>query len=68
MRVFMRHVDNSDSVFFTECEFDQIEAVLAELKRGGGVYCKGDHEMSLSYQFVLDEDDAYAEIIVGDTP
>lgn len=65
MNVYLRDVNEATGFLFTECDFDQITDVIAELKRGSGVYCNGSHVTDLSYQFVLDEESAYAEIIVG---
>ena len=65
MNVYLRYAEEANGYLFTECAFDEIEQVMAEIKRGGGVYCDGGMCQDLSYQFVLDEGGAYAEIIVG---
>lgn len=65
MKVFVRHIDNAEGVFFTECEFDQLDDVIALVRRSGGFLCDGEHEEFHSYQLVCDEGVAYAEIIIG---
>jgi len=65
MKVYMRRSDHAEGVPFCECQFNGIEKVLDVLKRGGGVYTLGDVVSDLSYQYVLDDAEAYAEIIVG---
>lgn len=65
MNVYLRDVDKSTGHLFCECAVDEIADVIAELKRGGGVYCNGSYITELSYQFVLGDNSAFAEIIVG---
>jgi len=65
MNVYLRDTNEATGFLFTECDFDQITDVIAELQRGGGVNCNGSYITDLSYQFVLDDNSAFAEIIVG---
>jgi len=65
MNVYLRHEDQSTGQLFTECEFNEIHAVMSELKLGGGVYFDGSLWEDMSYQFVLGEGGAYVEIIIG---
>jgi hypothetical protein len=66
MQIYLRHVDDLTAAPFTECAHDELDSVIALIQRSGGVYAHGDLCPFNSYQLVLDEGSAYAEIIVGE--
>lgn len=64
MQVKLRHIDESKAVPFTECRHDELNDVIALIKSSGGVYVD-DTLPFHSYQLVMDENEAWAEIIIG---
>lgn len=65
MKVKIRHIDDGNAIDFTECRYDELDGVIDFIKKSGGVYCKGNTEPFYSYQLCLDDNEAYAEIIIG---
>lgn len=66
MEVRLRYVHEAEGKYFTDCSHDELEDVIAFVKRAGGVYCGGGEQEFHSFQLCLDETGAYAEIIIGD--
>lgn len=67
MRIKIRHVEQATGgVDFTEIHFSELDKVIEMINRSGGVYYEGGTEPFHSYQLVLDETGAYAEIIIGE--
>ena len=66
MKVKVRHIGQSDSKFFESCQFNELDGLIAFIRANDGFYFDGEICKFHSYQLVLDEDEAYAEIILGD--
>lgn len=65
MQIKLRHVEQSESKAFDEGPIGYVESLIGFIERSGGVYYEGSHQPFNSYQLVLDESGAYAEIIIG---
>lgn len=66
MQVKVRHIENAEGVHFHDAEsHEELESLVAFINRVGGFYDGERHAQVDSYQFVLDGNEAYAEIIIG---
>ena len=65
MKVKIRHIDKSKAIPFTECRHDEIDSVIDVINNAGGVYCEGEIMPFNSYQIILNDTEAFVEIIVG---
>ena len=66
MQVFVRHEEDTSSTLICDCEYDEIELVVGNFVRGGGIYVPHRNRIytNLSYQYVLDRGNAYCDIIL----
>ena len=65
MQVLIRHENETEGRHFEACEPREVEELVAFLKRSGGVLHEGEWYTDLSYQFVLTNTAAFAEIILA---
>jgi hypothetical protein len=66
MKVKIRHVDNGgDAIYFCDIPFGERENLIREIKQSGGVYCEGQVEQFHSYQYVLENDEMFLEVLIG---
>lgn len=67
MKVKIRSIESLKAVDFCEIPWGtDPEALLGHLKSWGGVLVDGSPEETMYYQVVLDADEAYLEIVVGE--
>lgn len=67
MKVKLRHIDEAESLDFTEVHFTELPALIDFIERAGGVYMDGATQPFHSYQLAV-EGEAYAEILIGKEP
>jgi hypothetical protein len=65
MNVRVRHLEEAESVFFTEIEFDQLDQLIVFVKNSGGFLFEGNLYEFGSYQLVIDGGESYAELLLG---
>ena len=67
MIVRVRNINDGDSVYLIDCGYPELESMVNWIRSMGGFYHVPSGEMLPfhSYQLVLDDEHAYAEIIVG---
>lgn len=68
MKVKIRHIDSTRRVMFTECKFSEFHALINFINQSGGIYDheSEQHEPILDWQLCNDDNECYAEIIVGE--
>jgi hypothetical protein len=67
MKVYVRDIGSPNAVPFAEVEFFTLPGLIAFIKQSGGFEIPGaGPALFHSYQLVLDEGEAYAEILVGE--
>lgn len=66
MKVFVREISGDTPYLFTECDPLKLDELIAFIKASGGFYASGAHREFNSYQLVIDDDKAFAEILVGE--
>lgn len=63
--VYLRHVDEGEGIHLaTVATAAEVEALLDSTRRFG-VHAGGDMHYDALLQYVLTDDDAYAELVVG---
>lgn len=68
MKIKIRHIDDAQAVdFCTVAGPQELDSVMAFVNASGGVYddSRGDTVPFHSYQLVLRDGEAYAEIVIG---
>lgn len=66
MKVKIRHYEEAKSVNFCDIDYKELDLLINFVKQSGGVYFNGNQEPFNSYQLVMDDGEAYIEILVGE--
>jgi len=68
MKVKIRHIDKTVSTFFTECKFTEFYLMINFINEVGGIYYTetAEYEPIVTWYLCVDNNECYAEIIVGE--
>ncbi len=66
MKVKIRHVDEAKPVPLCEIDHKELDLLINFIKQSGGFYFEGNQEPFNCYQLVMDDGEAYIEILIGE--
>lgn len=69
MKVYVRHIDHTEAVEFTECKFSEFYQLLNFIDSMDGIYnnVTNENEPLFSWQLFLNNNKCAMEIIVGES-
>ena len=65
MKVKIRHIEEIKPVLLEDISYKDLDLLINFIKQSGGFYYNGDQEPFNYYRLVMDDGEAYIEILVG---
>ena len=66
MKVKIRHIEEIKPVLLEDISYKDLDLLINFIEQSGGFYCNGNQEPFNCYQLVMDDGEAYIEIVVGE--